>query len=132
MIEEERNASRANLNITKGISSEDKDKETLAENMDKIEKEEEDLELVWFQFDGQLQLSVNIVGDKLECSDYSLGNNRADSLHVLECMDTFQVRVDLEYEIIKDELYCDMVDDELLKLRIVIVWIVMKDSKIFQ
>jgi len=74
------------------------------------------LELVRFQFDGELQMDLLVSPDYLTCSSYDWPTV-GDSLHVLEYMTPFLVRVDLKYEIIKDNVYCDILDNEL-KLRV--------------
>ncbi len=103
-------------NSTTGIKSKDDMKLVQEKGLSDIEKdEEEDLELVRFQYDGELQMEVSVFPDSLQCSNYS--STGVDSFHVLEYMTYFKVTVDLEYEIIKDKVYCDILDDEL-KLRV--------------
>ncbi len=111
-LQEERES--LSSNSTTGIKSKDDIKQDEEKNLDTItEEEEEDLELVRFQYDGKLQMEVSVFPDSFEeCSEHSLTDG--NSYHVLEYMTYFLVRVDLKYEIIKDqEVYCDIVDDEL-------------------
>ena len=71
-------------------------------NLESIKKEEEeDLELVRFQFDGELQMEVSVRPDSYNssaCSDHL--SNEPYSFHVLEYMSAFIVMVELNYEII--------------------------------
>lgn len=103
---------RALLNETnetsnKGLSEEENMKEEGNENLEVIaEKEETRAELVRFQFDGELQMEVSIIGDKLNCTDTS---NKDDSFHILPYMTVFSVRLSFKFEITK-ELTCNIVD----------------------
>ena len=87
-----------------------------------MEKEEEEsMELVRFQFDGELTLEITISGDELNCTNFNLKDdyNGADSLHVLKYMEGFAVTVKPKYTLIKElNLYCDIMGDDL-KLRII-------------
>merc|ERR1712038_741772 len=79
-------------NSTTGIQSKDNIKQDEKKNLEAIEKEEEeDLELVRFQFDGTLQIDVSVSPDLLQCSNYEPTDG--DSFHVLEYMKYFLVRV---------------------------------------
>eukprot|EP00559_Dactyliosolen_fragilissimus_P002088 CAMPEP_0184871508 /NCGR_PEP_ID=MMETSP0580-20130426/40756_1 /TAXON_ID=1118495 /ORGANISM="Dactyliosolen fragilissimus" /LENGTH=2372 /DNA_ID=CAMNT_0027374173 /DNA_START=995 /DNA_END=8116 /DNA_ORIENTATION=+ len=114
-IEEERGS--LSNNATTGINSKDDIKQEEKKNIEAIaEEEEEDLELVRFQYDGELQMKVSVSHDSLQCSNYL--SNGGNSFHVLDYMKPFVVTVDLKYEIIKDKVYCDIVDSNELKLRV--------------
>mmetsp|Transcript_21609 Transcript_21609/g.27877 ORF Transcript_21609/g.27877 Transcript_21609/m.27877 type:complete len:1916 (+) Transcript_21609:457-6204(+) len=104
-------------NFTTGIKAKDDIKEEEEKNLETIAKEEEeDLDLVRFQFDGELQMEVSVFPDSLRCSDHP--STGGDSFHVLDYMTYFLVRVDLKYELIMDKVYCDIVDNDL-KLSVV-------------
>ena len=93
-------------------TAEDEAGDLLADK-DKVMEEEE---TVRFQYDGTLKMSVFIE----HSSAYEVENVRYDQLstkigfdsfNVIDYMSLFKLRVDLEYEIIKDEVYCSKVDD---------------------
>lgn len=90
-------------------------------NLKIMEEEEEEIaETVRFQYDGELTMRVEISNDQLECIDYNLVDDFGgeDSLHVLDYMTGFAVTVKPQYEIIKNEIYCDILHDDL-KLHVV-------------
>ena len=106
--------------IDRGNNDGDENKNDQLNNIDSLQEEEEkDLELVRFQFDGDLRMTVSIDEDTLTCSNYSTADyGKGDSFHVVEYMTVFMVRTDFKYEIIKDLVECTYVDDDL-KLNIV-------------
>lgn len=76
-----------------------------------------DKEKVRFQYDGELQMIVTI--DQDDATEQKCYNNTvAHSFHVIDYMTLFKVRVDLEHEIVKDKIYCDIVDSEKYKIQI--------------
>lgn len=98
---------------------------TGTETVDKLEdvealEEGEDLkETVRFQYDGGLQMDVEVGGDNLQCSDYTLEDeDNIDSFHVVEYMQLVDISMKLKNEIVKDELYCNQVDTERYKIQI--------------
>ena len=71
------------------------------------------MELVLLQFDNTLKMDI-IIRDDLQCSNFSRAEHNTDSLHVIEYLEMFKVRVNLKYELIKDgEISCDIVEDDL-------------------
>ena len=93
-------------------TAEDEAGDLLAEKDEVMEEEE----TVRFQYDGTLKMSISIE----HSSAFEVENVRYDQLpakidfdsfHVIDYMSLFKLRVDLEYEIIKDEVYCSKVDD---------------------
>lgn len=99
--------------------------DTGTETVDKLEdvealEEGEDLkETVRFQYDGVLQMDVEVGGDNLQCSDYTLEDeDNIDSFHVVEYMQLVDISMKLKNEIVKDELYCNQVDTERYQIQI--------------
>ena len=93
-------------------TAEDEAGDLLAETDEVMEEEE----TVRFQYDGTLRMIVSIEHSsarELENVRYDqLSPKKSfDSFHVIDYMSLFKLRVDLEYEIIKDEVYCSKVDD---------------------
>jgi hypothetical protein len=93
-------------------TAEDEAGDLLAETDEVMEEEE----TIRFQYDGTLKMSVSIEHSSI----HEVKNVRYDQLslepsfdsfHVIDYMSLFNLRVDLEYEIIKDEVYCSKVDD---------------------
>ena len=105
-------------NTTKGLQDEEDLKDTELKNAIEMEKEEEEnLELVRFQYDGVLKIDVRILGDRLNCDSYNNEYAEGDSFHVLSSMEQFLVKVDLFYDL-TESMPCDIVDTEDLKLQI--------------
>lgn len=71
-------------------------------------------ETIRFQYDGDLKMYISIESsssyDQKDC--YADRSSDWDSFHVIDYMSVFKVRIDLEHEILKDKIYCDMVDDK--------------------
>lgn len=79
----------------------------------------EDKEKIRFQYDGEIIMEISIEAEnglKQDC--YKENITDADSFHVLDYMTLFKVRVDLEHEIVKDKLYCDIVDQDKYKVQV--------------
>ena len=96
-------------------------KQTEKEDLAVIESEEEDqLDTVRFQYDGVLKMNVEIDrgAKKFKCAKDEeswpkLANfGGAQSLHVIDYMESFFVNIYLEYEILEG-ITCDIVDDDL-------------------
>ena len=100
------------VNTTTGMA-EDEAGDPLADTDEVIEEEE----TVRFQYDGILKMSFSIehssAYDPEKIVRYSQLTERIgfDSFHVIDYMSLFKLRVDLEYEILKDEIYCNKVDN---------------------
>lgn len=126
-LEEEETDLASNSGTSRGFNDEDQRAQDEVDNLARIEEEEKkELETVRFQYDGDLKIDVTIFDDNGDniaiesCSNYDALciEHEADSVHVLEYMEKFDVRVDLKYEI-QDGTYCTIVDeDKGLKLRI--------------
>jgi len=83
-----------------------------------LEDSRKSSELVRFQYDGILTMTVSLLSENLlSCSNYTKDVN-ADSFYVVAYMKVVQIRIDLKYEIVKDEVYCDKVDTKEHKLQI--------------
>jgi len=109
-VEKEKNISESN-EAKKGTENnnyiEQEKKDEAAMEME----EEEETETVRFQYDGKLKVEVTVPHDELKCSSYSLVDyNNANSLHVVEYMERYNIKIDLKYEIINNQVYCDIVE----------------------
>ena len=106
---------------SKGIAQEDNLKNETADNIQSLEKQEEEgMELVRFQYDGELKIDVGVKANEFTDTNHCKLDDydEASSLHVLKYMEPFIVTVTLKYEIIENEVYCDIMDDDM-KLNIV-------------
>ena len=73
-------------------------------------------ETIRFQYNGLLEMEVEVLGDDLECNDYPSGD--FDSFHVVEYMSLIDIKIDLRFKL-DDDLYCNIVDPGQHKLSIV-------------
>lgn len=74
-------------------------------------------ETIRFQYDGNLKMEVSVVGDRLEC-EKDPATILGDSFHVVDYMQLIDISVKLEFEIIPNSLFCNLVDTDKHKLLI--------------
>jgi len=119
-LEEENNSILTNT--TKGTKNEENVRNNELDDIAEMEKdEEENLELVRFQYDGDLKMDMLMLGDHLSCNNYDNKTypieEGVSSFHVLTSMTEFLIKVTFLYDL-TEGLTCDIVDAEDLKLQI--------------
>lgn len=79
---------------------------------------EDSKETVRFQYNGDLEMEVEVEGDELECTPTDNKFKEGDSFHVVEYMSLVDIKVNLRFKL-NDDLYCNIVDPGQHKLSIV-------------
>ncbi|GFH52940.1 hypothetical protein CTEN210_09416 [Chaetoceros tenuissimus] len=85
---------------------------------DDYKSTEEDKETVRFQYDGELEMEVDVKGDELDCTPTDSKFKEGNSFHVVEYMKIVNISVKLRFNL-KNGNYCNIVDQEKHKLSIV-------------
>ncbi len=111
-------AGKEDVDVAEGDTGlqDEEEKEEEEEAFDEIDGEvKADRTTVRFQFDGKLIMEVIVEEskDELSCDNYDSKFGTGNSFHVMNYMTLFKVRVNLEYEIYVDKIYCDIVEDGL-------------------